>query len=220
MEISNSMMTMMQIILVIFIAYQLVMGFTKGFLNRIFSLVAWLASLILAWYLAGALSSTIMLIPKSIMDHNIVNEVISVLLNFWVFYLLMVIILRFAFMLFKPLVDGLSKLPILKTVNQVLGVLFGMIISLVVMIALTIILMIPIFQNGQAVIDATPLKYTQPIVTLVIDHVTVGIQDYIALQKVLLKEAVETDLQKVRVILEKFKFTSEQIQAFLQMKGY
>lgn len=210
----------LKLVLLLFLGYQLFSGFQKGFLNRLLSFIAWLCTIVGGWFLAGFLARNIQLFPTQYLQEGILQDVIASLLNFWVFYILLVIIIRLLFLFLKPIINKVGNLPILKQVNQMLGTIFGFLITVIVSLLLTVILKVPLFENGQEVIDQTILRFSDPIVELVFSAVVVQFEEYIALQKVLAKEAISDEVEKVRVLLESFQFTSEEITKFLEERGY
>lgn len=209
-----------QLLFILFLGYQLYSGFKKGFLNRLLSLVAWITTMVGGWFLAQYLSKNIQLFPPQYLQEGILQDVIASLLNFWVFYILLIIIIRILFLFIKPVINKIGMLPLLNQVNQLLGTLFGFIITMIVSILCVVLLKVPLFENGQEVIDHTLLRWSNPIVELGFSTVVDQFEDYIALQKVLAKEAVTEEVEKVIDLLKSFQFTNEDITRFLEERGY
>ena len=61
-------------------------------------------------------------------------------------------------LLVRPIIKMLGKVPLVKQVNQLLGGVFGLVNTGIWLIVFSIILMSPFFENGQQVIEATPLS--------------------------------------------------------------
>ena len=76
-------------------------------------------------------------------------------MNQIVWFIAVFIICKLILLLVRPVVKMLGKIPLVKQANQLLGGLFGLVNTGIWLVVFSILLMLPFFENGQQVIDAT-----------------------------------------------------------------
>ncbi|MGL5541646.1 MAG: CvpA family protein [Erysipelotrichaceae bacterium] len=203
--------------LLLFCLWQIILGYSKGLLDRVLSLVATLAALFLALTLAKPLAQAFPLFtffaPQSW------GQALNGPLQVGVWFLLVFVVIRLVFWLMRMLFNGLTQLPIIKQLNTLGGVVFGMLCSAIVIALTSVLLVSPLFQNGYQVIEQTWLRYTHPYVEEALQAYSIDLKSLKNLQMVFMQEADAFTQEQVIKMLQEWKLSDAQIQAFLQSKG-
>ena len=151
------------IVAVVFLIY-IFKSYKNGFVYELVNLVFLVLSVIASWIIAPILASKI-----SIFDVNQVSDVpipskdVNVIINSLIWFVIILVLLNVLFLLIKPLLKFISKIPLLGTVNKVLGGIVGILYGLFVTIIISMIFTMPIFKNGKEVVDNTILKYANSL---------------------------------------------------------
>lgn len=157
----------------------IVVGYVKGFLFEIVSLFFTIASAIIAWFAAPVLASTFPII--NITDLNKETELLSKLINInalantVIYFVIVFLVLKLLNWIISFLVKGLNKIPVIGKFNQILGAIVGIINATLVTLALSLLLSLPVFKNGEEIKNATIFKYinkySDEALTYIIDNV-------------------------------------------------
>ena len=71
------------------------------------------------------------------------------------------ILFMILFVMIKICCSALFKLPILSSVNRLMGCVFALVEGFLLMALATFLFATPLFKNGQEVIDRTLLRYSE-----------------------------------------------------------
>jgi len=117
----------------------------------------------------------------------------------------------------KPLFKVVLEFPIIKQFNSILGALFALIPSFIVVILITFLLNTAIFTNGKDIIDKSVLKYTNTITEKVTNILSKSFKENVAIQK-MISDPLSLDVEDLKSIiewLESSSISSEDIYEFL-----
>lgn len=161
------------IILIAFIALMLIYGYFRGFLLQVYGLIVFIVVSIVSWLLAPPLAKVFPLMSHTEAFNVIprIGPLFQETLNTILWFILIVVALMVASLFFKPLLKGITKLPIIKTVNRILGLLLGGLKAVVALLLLMLILGSGFVYNGQKFIDGSLLGQLKPVSASVITAV-------------------------------------------------
>ena len=147
------------------IAIYLVMiyiGYRKGFLYELVSLLYTAASLILAWFASPVLASLFPLFDISSLNekYELIDHFFNLnnLLNTVAYFLIIFLVLKLLYVFVALLMKSLNKIPVLGKLNQILGACSGVINATLIALALSMLLSLPLISNGREVREKTILK--------------------------------------------------------------
>ena len=163
------------IVAVVFLIY-IFKSYKNGFVYELVNLAFLVLSVIASWIVAPILASKISIFDVSqISDVPIPSKDVNVLINSLIWFVIILVLLNVLFLLIKPLLKFISKIPLLGTVNKVLGGIVGIIYGLFVTVIISMIFTMPIFKNGKEVVDNTILKYANSLNKTVTKYVVENI---------------------------------------------
>lgn len=149
------------IILLIIVVFFTWRAFNKGFLILLLETVSLLTALIVAGLLAKPLAQALPLyfVDEVLLSLPLIGELFSVQINTFIWFILLFIVISFILWLLRPIFHVISKIPILKGINHVLGLVFGLIQALVVIWIISLVLLTPFVKNGQDVVQNSAMQY-------------------------------------------------------------
>jgi len=158
------------IIIIVFLLFFVIMGFNKGLLYQTFSLLATATSIFLSWFFAPVMASTFEVYPAlwCPFANTPVADIFYVKMNTLSWHVILFIGCSLAFMLLKPLAKAITYMPIVNSVNRILGVVVGLIPGLLILVLTAYFLATPLVANGKDVIDKTFFKQISSISTNVV----------------------------------------------------
>lgn len=158
------------IILLIVIVFFTWRAFNKGFLILLLETVSLLTALILAGLLAKPLAQALPLyfVDEVLLSLPLIGELFSIQINTFIWFILLFIVISLILWLLRPIFHVIGKIPILKGINHVLGLVFGLIQALVMIWIFSLILLTPLVKNGQEVIQNSAMKYYDVITKTIV----------------------------------------------------
>ncbi len=150
--------------ILIFVALMLIYGYFKGFLLQIFSILLFIAVVFVSWMIAPVLAKALPLMQTS-EQFNVIPVIGPIFQNtintiFW--FIIIVFGLMILSFFFKPVLKGIGKIPLVKQVNRLLGLLLGGIKAVVVLILVTLLIGSGLFTNGKDLIEQSFLGKVSP----------------------------------------------------------
>lgn len=151
-------------VIALYIIKMMVSG-KRGFVLELLDMCSLIVSVIIAYMYSPVLSSKVNLIPKSVDFTGVpmLNDYIRMNVNHMAWFILIVIVLKLVCLVLKPVGELISKIPLLKDVNAIAGVFLSWVTSTIWVLFICFILGLPLFKNGQTVMNSTLLgtiKYT------------------------------------------------------------
>jgi len=139
------------------------LGYKRGFLFELLTILYTLASLLVSWFSAPVFASLFPLFDLGKVDdkYEILSKIYDIngLLNSIAYFLIIFLILKLVYSLLSLLVKSLNKIPVIGGFNQLLGGIFGVFNGTIIVLVLSLLLSLPVVSNGKAVKEKTFLKY-------------------------------------------------------------
>ncbi len=145
-------------IVIIFFVWR---AFHKGFLILLLETISLLVALILAGLLAKplALALPLYFVDEVLLSLPLIGQLFSIQINTFIWFIILFIVISLVLWLLRPIFHVISKIPVIKGINKFLGLGFGLIQALVLIWIFSLILITPLFKNGQEVIANSALQY-------------------------------------------------------------
>ena len=155
----------------------ILIGSHQGFLFEAVSLIYTLISVAIAWFMAPVLGKLFPLIhlSQNSLEYDLLDRFINIneTLNTVCYFVIVFLILKLLYIFVSLLMKSLNKIPVLGNVNQFLGAVFGFVNATIVTIAISMLLTLPLFRNGNEVKEGTILRfidrYSKDVLTLIIE---------------------------------------------------
>lgn len=203
MIIPLTMIPYVNIFIVVFVAIMLFLGYQRGFLYQVFSLLGVLSAILISWFFAPVVASQVHIYPEEWCPFAYTDfaDIFYDKMNTLIWYIILFAIVSIIFALLKPLAKAVQKIPLIGSVNKVLGMIFGLIPSLVVILFLTYFMSTPVVKNGKDVIDQTWLGPIRNASTNVVYILQKPYEVNEALQK-LIADPISLTEEETKLVLE------------------
>jgi len=174
MTIPSTLFPYINMMIFIFLFIMLVWGYFKGFLLQIFSILIFIAVVFVSWMIAPALAKALPLMQANEQFNilPIIGPMFQQSINTILWFIIIVFGLMVTSFFFRPVLKGIGKLPIIKIVNRILGLVLAGIKAVVILIIVTLILNAGIFTNGKDVVNQSVLSQVQPVSTFVVQAIS------------------------------------------------
>lgn len=174
MTLPSTLLPTMNIAILVFIGLMLVYGFFKGFLLQVFNLVMFLAVCFVSWMIAPGMAKTIPLMRANEQFNviPIIGPIFQQTINTILWFILIVVALMVFSLFFKPVIKSIGKLPIIKTVNHILGFLLGGLKAFLILVLVMLILESGFISNGRDFVDGSVLSSLKPVSHAVVSSFT------------------------------------------------
>ena len=168
--------TILSIVVIAVYIVMFAIGYSKGLLYELVNFVFTILSLFLAWFAAPVLSDHFPLIdigrmeqvPSFLVDLFDLNKV----MNNIAYFIIVFLVMKLLYVLLSLIFKSMNKVPVIGKLNQLLGGVFGIFNATLIVLALSMLLMLPLFKNGKEIIDASILKYIRSYSAEVLSFVT------------------------------------------------
>ena len=152
------------LILIAVLGILVIDGYRKGFFYKILSCLSFFLVLFICWRITPAIADVFAVFPKELAPFAKTN-----LAAFFYGYAnraLIFVLLTAAFMLLLLVLRPLSKLfqrmPVISTINAVLGMAFGLVQGMLVVLIVYFVLNTPLVSNSKEFISASLIRYAKP----------------------------------------------------------
>ncbi len=167
MNISWNLNTYINIAIVLLYLALIIVGYHKGFLYGIVSLIYTLLSIAVAWFLAPILANKYPIIQIENLDakYQLLSDSLNlnIILNIIIYFLIVFLVLKLLYLIISIALKGINKIPVLGGFNKILGAIFGFINATFICVIISMLLTLPTFENGLSIKNNTLLKYTNII---------------------------------------------------------
>ena len=195
-------------------------GYRKGFITQIVGFFSIILAGLIAWTLYKPFGSLFIIIPERLVPFQTTNLKGFFLLKsnslLWyiIIFLTALIIIKFI----TKVLDLISKAPFINTLNRLLGVIFSMINFAFIVWILIFALSLPLFTNGNDVIDNSLLKYNHDIIELIDPLLEKPLEQLSSTQQVIKKpeQATTEDIENMQKWLIKNKISIEDVLTFFK----
>ncbi|MCH4019848.1 MAG: CvpA family protein [Erysipelotrichaceae bacterium] len=145
------------VVLACFYVLMFALGWQKGILRAVINLAGTLASVWIAWLLAPILSDFVHLLPRSAaaMQNTAIANAAYQFSNELIWFLIVFAALKIIFALLENIAKGIQRIPGIHMISSILGALFQTGAAIIWTLVFCVILSLPLFANGNAVIQGT-----------------------------------------------------------------
>ena len=163
MAIPENVFPYINIAIIVIYLLMIYLGYKRGFLFELLTILYTLASLLVSWFSAPVFASLFRLFDLGKVDdkYEILSKIYDIngLLNSIAYFLIIFLILKLVYSLLSLLVKSLNKIPVIGGFNQLLGGIFGVFNGTIIVLVLSLLLSLPVVSNGKTVKEKTFLKY-------------------------------------------------------------
>ena len=195
-------------------------GYKRGLLLQIVDLVGTFVALFAAWVFAPVFVRLFEFVKAPGSGMISVDQIVTSQVNRLIWFLILFVVARLLLLLVTPLVSAVSKIPLVKQVNSVIGGAFSIVIFGVKMLILAYFLTFPLISNGQSIIDNTVLKPLVEVSSPYLERFDVNIKENEAIQSLMSNKKL-TDEQEVEIAewLSEKGVNDVDIKEFLNKNG-
>ncbi len=153
------------ILVFVYFAYR---GYKNGLLFSMFSLAASLGSIFIAFYMAQSMNGLIQIAPSDYGAYSsfITQTLLYDRINLLCLWFISFILIRICAALLLPILKGLNHIPLLGSMNRIIGLFFGGLQSIIIYIIMIFILSSPFIVNGSTALEETNLIYIKDVLRL------------------------------------------------------
>lgn len=162
------MMMYINIGIVVFVILLLWSGYKQGFLMKLVSVLGFVVTGLLAWWISQPLSRILALYPKGNvpLQGTIVESFLYENMNRLLIFVVLFVLLNVVILLLKPMIKAISDIPVVSTINKVLGLGLGGIQAVLMLFLVSLLLRLPMVPNGTAIVESTFLKHSEKATNL------------------------------------------------------
>lgn len=198
-------------------------GYRDGFIVKAIGCIGFIIIAITAWTIAPSVADKLNLFPESLtpLSGTFIAPYFYDTLNKYTVFFCLFLLLSLLILLIKPICKGISSIPIISEVNKLLGVLFGLLQGIILLIVITLVFRTPIFSNGTSVIDHSILKSMNGLTDSVMFFMQDPMAEWESIQKLLTPSSNmdQADLDKIKEWMSEQNISEEQAQELLNQLG-
>ena len=194
-------------------------GYRRGFLMKLLDCFSTVILAFLSWLLSGWIAPFLKLVPTDAVtiDQPDIAATIYEPMNRVCVFAVLFLCVWLLVMIAKPLFKTISSLPILQGINKLLGLVFGALQTIIVLIVVVFVMQTPLFANGEYVIANSYLKPIAQAESGILENLGSSAKDLKALQKIVTPNSTvdkEDDL-RIRTWLQKQGVDQQSIDEFM-----
>lgn len=179
MIVPNSFFMYINVAIVIIYIVFIIIGYKKGFIFELISLLYTGISALIAWFVSPVLANMypiIKLETESASDKLIATFIdIDGICNTVLYFIVIFLLLKLLYIVFAFIFKGLNKLPVVGKLNKILGGFAGIFNATIIIIALSMLLNLPVFKNGSEIKKNTFFSYiniySEKVINLAIENI-------------------------------------------------
>lgn len=167
MNIPSNLFIFIDILIVIIFLFCIIKGLINGFVFELINILFLALSFAVAWFISPIFASKVPLIVLDVKNELALKLIefsdAVILVNNLLWLVIIVLILNLLFMIIKPIFKKISKIPVIGPFNRVLGGILGGLRAFVICLLISVLLSMPVIQNGKDVNEGTVLKYADDV---------------------------------------------------------
>lgn len=205
------------VILIAFLLINVIRCGYKGFLLSLWECFGTIFALLIAWNVSPIIGNIIMIYPKAWtpMTDTLLGPMFQASLNRFAWALIIFIAIKLILWMMKPIIKMIQSIPIIKQLNQVAGALFGAVITWIWAMIAVIILSVPIFAEGQMILNTTLLGPVRSFSMEMFDTMGEVIAENETLARLFSGQALTAEDQKVlEKWLQEYHLDEESLREF------
>lgn len=201
----------------LFLVFVLYRGYKRGMLLQVVGLIGTFVSLIIAWLFSDVFVNVYTFINYNKTGISKFDMFVSDNANQMIWFIIIFVVIRLLMLVLTPIASMISKIPLIKQVNSILGALFSIVIYFVYMGLLILFLTLPVITNGNEIIKNTLLKPIQSAMVPVTSFLEETVEKNTAIQSLLNNRGLSTSQKQTMInMLEDNGFTQSEIKEFLE----
>ena len=173
MTIPNNYFIFIDVFIIALYCAFLAVSYRNGFLYGLLDLFYTLICVAAAWFLSPVMASVLPLI--SLADTELAIFRIEPIVNTTAYFVLIFLLLKLVGLIIVPLFKKVSEIPLLGTLNKLLGMVLGFLNATVIILGLGMLLNTPLIKNGNEIKEGTFLRhidtYSKMAVNAVVDNI-------------------------------------------------
>lgn len=171
----------------------------KGFILSLWECIGTVVALIAAWNFSPLMGRMFHLVPLSYtpMGDTAFGPMINDSLNRFVWVLVIFLVIKLVMLILKPIIEFIGKIPLLKEINQLIGCIFGGVITMVWALLAVFVLSVPVFEQGEKIVDGTFLKPIKVISVAFLESMHEEMQENEILSKIISGEMIDAEDEAV-----------------------
>lgn len=215
MNINTQYAVIFDIILIVVLGILIIDGYRKGFFYKVLSCLSFFLVLFLCWQITPAFSEVFAVFPKELApfaDTNLASF-FYVYANRALIFVLLSACFMLILLLLRPLSHLFQKMPVISTINAMLGMAFGIIQGLIVILLVTFLLGTPLVSNSTEFISASLIRYAKPLNDEIIMLAGDALADYQMIEKG--EKADKNSIQEFKGWLESKGISDSELAEFI-----
>lgn len=180
MEIQQNYFFYINIAIIIIYLVFILIGYLRGLLYEVVSILYSALALYVSWIISPVLANLYPILSlKNIYEDDVVTNLFNFdpILNTIIYFVIVFIVLKIFYIIISLILKGFNKLPIIGKVNKILGAIFGIVNGTIVTLILSMFFTLPIFKNGDEVVEKTLFKfvksYSNIAINFIVDNVKI-----------------------------------------------
>lgn len=145
-------------ILILWLLVEVYFGFKNGLVIQILNMIGTFVAMLIAWLLTPVFAQVYQFFKSSGVGLFTIEQTITAQLNFWAWFVILVIVIKVLLFIITPMVKWITNVPLIKQVNSLAGGILSVFMYLLKVMIVCFFLTIPIFKNGIEVIDNSYLS--------------------------------------------------------------
>ena len=138
-------------------------GYKKGFLYELISLIYTALAIGAAWFVSPVLASVFPIVDLNTVSggqYQMLSTMLNLnsIVNIVIYFLLVFLVLKLIYVFISLLLKSMNKIPVIGSFNQILGAVFGFINATLIVLSLSMLCSLPILKNGEEIKEGTVLK--------------------------------------------------------------
>ncbi|MBQ1482083.1 MAG: CvpA family protein [Erysipelotrichaceae bacterium] len=151
------------------------LGYKKGFFSQLLDLCYTALSIFVSWLISPVLADLFPLFDIAAVNarYELLDQVFDLnsLLNTAAYFLIVFLILKLLYLFVSLIARSISKLPVIGSLNKILGAITGIFNATLIVLALSMLLSTPVVSNGAQVREKTVLKFISEYSDVALDKV-------------------------------------------------
>lgn len=201
------------VLLFVFVLYR---GYKRGMLLQVVGLVSTFVSMIIAWIFSDVFLEVFQFVTYSKTGITAMDQYVNMNANRLIWFVVLFILIRLLMMVLTPVAAAISKLPLIKQVNSVMGGVFSVVTFFIYTILIIFFLSLPIVTNGDAIVENTFLRPIKQAVVPTFSFLENMIEENDAIQSLISNRGLSmSQKQSIIDLLQDNGFTQDEIKEFL-----
>ena len=174
MNIPTDYVLFINILIFLIYAAMIYVGYKKGFIFALVSIIYNALAIFVSWLLAPVLAGEFPMLSADIISENIgiVGKLFDLdpIVNTVVYFVIIFIILRIVYLFITLFAKSVNAVPLFGSLNKIIGALIGVVNATIVVTILSLLLVLPVFSNGKQIRDMTMFKYIEKYSDMAIEY--------------------------------------------------